>query len=58
MIVVDAINRILPFYHMAQVIRDALTDGLIANVATSHVALAAWTVAGWSATGWVVGRRD
>lgn len=52
------VSRILPFYHMAQVIRDALTDGLVTDVAASYIALGVWTVAGWTATAWVVGRRD
>ena len=52
-----SIHRVLPFYHMAQVIRDGLTSGLATNVATSYGVLGAWTAAGWAATAWVVGRR-
>lgn len=51
------VNRVLPFYHMAQVIRDALTGGLVSNIAASYVTLGIWTVVGWTATAWVVGRR-
>jgi ABC-2 type transport system permease protein len=53
-----AIQRILPFHHMAVVIRDGLTDGLVTDVGRSYLVLAAWTIAGWAATAWVVGRRQ
>ncbi|HDH26136.1 MAG TPA: ABC transporter permease [Actinobacteria bacterium] len=52
-----SIHRVLPFYHMAQVIRDALTSGLVADVGLSYLVLGAWTILGWFATAWVVGRR-
>jgi len=52
-----SVHRVLPFYHMAQVLRDSLSNGFVTDVATSYLVLAAWTVAGWSATAWVVGRR-
>lgn len=52
-----SVHRVLPFFHMAQVIRDALSNGLVADVGTSYLVLGAWTVAGWIATAWVVGRR-
>lgn len=51
------VHRVLPFYHMAVVIRAALSDGLVTDVTTSYVVLALWTVAGWTATAWVIGRR-
>ncbi len=52
-----SVHRILPFYHMAQVIRDALTTGFVTGVGMSYAVLVAWTIGGWIATGWVVGRR-
>lgn len=52
-----ALNRGLPFYHMAVVIRDSLSDGLVTNAGASWAVLAGWTAAGWAATAWVVGRR-
>lgn len=52
------LNDVLPLYHMAAVIRDALSDGLVADVATSYAVLLAWTAAGWATTAWVVGRRE
>lgn len=51
------VNRVLPFHHMAQVIRDSLSNGFVANAAASYAVLGVWTVAGWTATAWVVGRR-
>jgi ABC-2 type transport system permease protein len=52
-----SVHRVLPFHHMAVVIRDALSTGLVTDVATSYVVLGLWTAAGWAATAWVVGRR-
>jgi ABC-2 type transport system permease protein len=52
-----AVHRVLPFYHMAQVIREALTTGFVTEVGTSYLVLSAWTIGGWGATAWVVGRR-
>ena len=52
-----SVHRVLPFYHMAQVIRDALSSGLVTDVGLSYLVLSAWTIVGWSATAWVVGRR-
>jgi ABC-2 type transport system permease protein len=51
------VHRALPFHHMAVVIRDSLSTGLVTGVAQSYAVLGAWTVAGWVATAWVVGRR-
>ena len=53
-----AVHRVLPFHHMAHVIRDSLSDGLVTDVGISYLVLGVWTVAGWSATAWVVGRRQ
>jgi ABC-type polysaccharide/polyol phosphate export permease len=51
------VHRVLPIYHLAQVIRASVTTGLVHGVTTSYAILAGWTVAAWSAAGWVVGRR-
>jgi len=51
------VHRALPFYHMANVIRASLSNGLVSDVWVSYAVLAAWTVAGWAVTAWVVGRR-
>lgn len=52
-----AIHRGLPFFHMANLIRAGLTDGVASGALTSTLVLVAWAVAGWSAVAWVVGRR-
>lgn len=51
------VHQVLPFYHMAVVIRASLSDGLVTDVGTSYLVLAAWTLMGWLAAAWVVGRR-
>lgn len=51
------VHRVLPFYHMAQVLRDSLSAGLVESVGTSWAVLGVWTVAAWLLAGWVVGRR-
>ena len=53
-----AVHRILPFWHMAVVVRAGLTDGLIAtSVSSSYLVLGAWTIGSWLLAAWVVGRR-
>jgi ABC-2 type transport system permease protein len=51
------VHRILPFYHMGQVIRDGLSDGLVTGVAGSYLTLGLWALGSWLVIGWVVGRR-
>jgi ABC-2 type transport system permease protein len=51
------VHRVLPFYHMANVIRASLSTGLVNDLWVSYAVLAAWTLAGWAVTAWVVGRR-
>jgi ABC-2 type transport system permease protein len=51
------VHRVLPFYNMAVVIRAGLTQGVVSDVTTSFVVLAAWAAAGCSATAWAIGRR-
>ncbi len=51
------LHRALPFYHMANLIRSALTDGLATDVATSLTILIAWTVFGWALVARMVARR-
>jgi hypothetical protein len=51
------VDRALPFYNMAGVIRAGLTSGLVTDLARAYLILLAWTVAGWAMTAWVVGRR-
>ena len=52
-----AVDRALPFYNMAQVIRAGLTSGLVTGLASCYLILMGWTAAGWLMTAWVVGRR-
>jgi len=52
-----AVHRVLPFYHMANVIRAGLSTGLVDSVATSWLVLAIWTCLSWLLAAWVVGRR-
>lgn len=54
-----AVHHVLPFWHMAVVVRAGLTEGLVTtSVTASYLALVAWTVASWVLAGWVVSRRD
>lgn len=48
------VHRVLPFYNMAVVIRAGLTQGVVTDVTTSFVVLAAWAAAGCAATAWAV----
>ncbi|MBN2114852.1 MAG: ABC transporter permease, partial [Acidimicrobiia bacterium] len=50
-------HRVLPFWHMANVVRGALTQGLVEQVWVSYAVLAAWTAAAWALAAWAVGRR-
>lgn len=53
-----SVQRILPFWHMSVVIRDALTDGTFSDsVPASYLVLTVWTVSAWAVAGLVVGRR-
>lgn len=51
------LQRGLPFYHLAQVMRASLTDGMVHGLAASYAVLAIWTLASWAAVAWVIGRR-
>lgn len=51
------LHRLLPFFHMAQVLRAGLSEGLVTNVATSYAVLAAWTALSWGLAAWILGWR-
>ena len=51
------VQRVLPIYPLAQVMRASITNGLVHNVSICYAILAGWTVAAWTATAWVIGRR-
>jgi len=50
-------HEILPFYHMANLIRSSLSEGLVSNAGTSLAILLAWTIVGWAAVTRVVAKR-
>jgi ABC-2 type transport system permease protein len=50
-------HRVLPFWHMANVVRDALTDGLVESVGRSYLVLGAWAVGSWLLAAWAIRRR-
>lgn len=52
-----AIHRVLPFWHMANVVRAGLTEGLVTSVAWSYLVLAAWTGGTWLLAAWAIARR-
>lgn len=51
------INEVLPFVHMARVVRSALTDGLVANAGFSYIVLGAWSAAALVVAALVLRRR-
>ncbi len=51
------VQRGLPIYPLAQIMRASLTVGLVRDVAISYTILGAWTVAAWALVGWVTARR-
>jgi ABC-2 type transport system permease protein len=51
------VHRVLPFYHMANLLRWTVTEGLVVNAALSLRVLLGWTILGWAALAWVLSRR-
>lgn len=51
------LNDYLPFYSMAVVVRDALTDGLATEVGRSYVVLIVWAAIAAAGSAYVLGRR-
>jgi ABC-2 type transport system permease protein len=51
------LHHVLPFWHMASVIRAGLTEGLVTGLGGHYLGLALWTVGSWALAAWVVGRR-
>lgn len=51
------LHEYLPFASMANVVRDALTEGLVVDVGRSYVVLAVWTLLAAALSGLVLGRR-
>lgn len=52
-----ALHRVLPFWHMANVVRDGLTDGLVTSVGRSYLVLGAWIAGTWLLAAWAIRRR-
>jgi ABC-2 type transport system permease protein len=51
------VHEVLPFEHMADVLRAGLTTGLVTHVVRSYLVLGGWILVGCSLTALVVGRR-
>lgn len=52
------VNEWLPMAHMAAIIRDALTDGLVSDVGRSYVVVAVWGVVSCALAVRALGRRQ
>lgn len=52
-----AVDRVLPFYSMAETIRAGLTTGLVTDLVPCYLTLLGWLAVGWLMTAWVLGRR-
>ena len=52
-----SMHHALPFYHMAQILRAALSDGLVTGVATSYAVLIVWTAGSWALATWSLSRQ-
>lgn len=52
-----AVHRILPFWHMAEILRASLTDGFVDGVTSHWAVLAAWTVVSWLVALRIISRR-
>jgi ABC-2 type transport system permease protein len=51
------LHRVLPFYHMANLLRSSLTEGLVTGVGASLAILLAWTTVSWAILARIVVRR-
>jgi ABC-2 type transport system permease protein len=51
------VNLWLPFRHMAVIVRDGLTSGMVSNVATSYAVVGLWGLASAAISAWALGRR-
>lgn len=54
----ESAHTVLPFVHMADVIRAGLTDGLVDNVAVSCLVITAWTLVAATGATWALARRS
>jgi ABC-2 type transport system permease protein len=51
------VHRVLPFYHMANLIRGGLTEGIVTGLPISYLVVGLWMVGSWALAVWAVGRR-
>jgi len=51
------VHRVLPFWHMAEVLRSSLTVGFVDDVTTHWLVLGAWTAVSWVVALRVISRR-
>ena len=54
----QTVQQTLPFYPMAVIVRDGLSDGLVDGTGWAYLVLAAWALPALAVTGLLVGRRD
>ncbi len=52
-----SVHRVLPFFHMANIIRGGLTEGLVTGLPLSYLVVGLWMLGSWALVAWVVGRR-
>ncbi|MDJ0498082.1 MAG: ABC transporter permease [Acidimicrobiia bacterium] len=52
-----SVHRVLPFFHMANIIRGGLTEGLVTGLPVSYLVVGLWMLGSWALVAWVVGRR-
>ncbi len=52
-----AVHRVLPFWHMANILRDSLLQGVVENVAASYAVVSVWIVASVAVTARIITRR-
>ena len=52
-----SIHRVLPFFHMANIIRGGLTEGIVADLPVSYLVVGLWMLGSWALVAGVVGKR-
>jgi ABC-2 type transport system permease protein len=52
-----AVQRVLPFWHIANLLRAGLTEGLVTDIGRSLLVVTAWTVLGWSLAARALAKR-
>lgn len=53
----EGVHRVLPFFHMSNLVRYGLTDGLATQAPASLVTLLLWAIVGWAVVARVVAKR-